>query len=215
MVLPGLGRDRVAQVAGALWQLLLWIVDVHINNKCAEQLSRCINLLLLLRCLCAQEGVRLITGDFNKGVQRSKHAEDSNLEDAFAHAPVPWPSLGNSPLCWAQVYGSARLLCSVKLQHTSREWLKQDAWGPSMSIPLRSDSGVPASLATTDSGYTFTLLGYLPPDGARSNSLKTSRTQRRHASCTSAPKWSVCRPTTAFSSSVPLTWPSSSTWDQH
>ena len=56
-----------------------------------------------------------------------------------------------------------------------------------MSIPPRSDSGVPASLATTDSGYTCTPLGYMPPDGARSNRLKTSRTQRRHASGLAAP----------------------------
>ena len=47
-------------------------------------------------------------------VQRSKHTEDSPLEAAFTDAPEPWPSLGNSPLCWAQVYGSARLLWLCK-----------------------------------------------------------------------------------------------------
>ena len=82
-------------MAGFLWQLFFWIVNVHINNKCAEQWLRCINLLLLLQCRCTQEEIRLIAGDFNKGVQKSKHAEDSPLEAAFAHALEPWPSLGN------------------------------------------------------------------------------------------------------------------------
>ena len=75
----------------------------------------------------------------------------------------------------------------VKLQHTSREWLKQNAWCPRCRSRHGPIQELPASLATTDSGYTSTPLGYLPPDGARSNRLKTSRTQRRHASGLAAP----------------------------
>ena len=66
-------------------------------------------MVLLLRCFCARRESSS-SGDLNQG-ERSILTEDSPLEAVVAHAPEPRPSLGNSHfLCWARVYGAARLL---------------------------------------------------------------------------------------------------------
>ena len=80
------------------------IFNVHVNKKCAEQPSRCINLLLLLQCLCTQEGVHLIASDFKKGC-----AEEQAYRGLLSkrRLPTPWSRghrMATAPLCWPQLW---------------------------------------------------------------------------------------------------------------
>ena len=59
------------------------------NNECAKRRSVCIALLLLIRDLCLEPGGEVLTGDFNKAVERETPSGDfgerriSPLEAAF------------------------------------------------------------------------------------------------------------------------------------
>ena len=103
------------------------------------------------------------------------------------------PRLGAVAIAWQQPLVLGPLMerpncCGfVKLQHTSREWLKQNAWCP----PCRSRHGPiqeyrpvlqPRTVVTRPRRWAT-----CSPDGARSNRLKSSRSQRRHASGLAAP----------------------------
>ena len=114
------GRFRRTAVGG--WHYFS-ILNDHVTQKCAARRSICINLLLLMRSRCVQEGVTLLTGYFNKGVQRGRLGEPSPLEAAFSRAPVPWPSLGKSAHWRSGEHELARFLWHFKLPHANRGWL--------------------------------------------------------------------------------------------
>ena len=73
----------------------LSIKSVHVDNTCVRRGDICINLILMIRNLCLCEGVDIMNGDLNKGLER-KAGGLSPLEAAFTHANVPWPTLGVS-----------------------------------------------------------------------------------------------------------------------
>ena len=79
------------------------IANAHINNECAKRTSVCIALLFLVRDFCLKLGAVVLTGDFNKAVGRETPSGDgerrtSQMEAAFRHANIPWPSGGVTPL---------------------------------------------------------------------------------------------------------------------
>ena len=64
-----------------------------------------IALFLLIRDLCSKLSAGVLTGDFNKAVDRELPAGDPNgqrrlssIAAAFNHASIPWPTYGVSPL---------------------------------------------------------------------------------------------------------------------
>ena len=64
------------------------VANVHINNECAKRMSVCIARLLLIRDLCLKLRAVVLTGDFNKAVEREAPSGDgerrtSPLEAAF------------------------------------------------------------------------------------------------------------------------------------
>ena len=59
------------------------ILNDHVNQKCAARRSICINLLLLIRSWCVQEGVTVLAGVFYKGAQRGRLGEPYPLEAFF------------------------------------------------------------------------------------------------------------------------------------
>ena len=69
----------------------------------------CIVLLLVTRDLCLKLGAVVLTGDFNKAVERETLSDDSGdrrispPEAAFSYACVPWPTSG-----WQQMAGVLR-----------------------------------------------------------------------------------------------------------
>ena len=110
------------------------------------------------------------------GVQRSKLTEDYS-------GSCVCPRPGAAAIAWQQplCVGPSCGFCKTAAHQPRVAETKYTV--PSMSIPPRSDSEVPARFCNhCNSGYTSTPLGYLPTDGARSNRLETSRTQRRRAS---------------------------------
>ena len=156
----------------------LWIVNVHNHKKCAVQQSRCINLLLLPQCLCTQEGVHLTQLKTARGVQRSKLTED--YSGSFVR-----PRSGAVAIAWQQPLCVGPSCALVKLQRNQPRVAQIKCTVPSMSIPstVGFRSTPPQFFATTVTVvHTSTSLGLLPPDGARSNRFKTSRTQRRRVS---------------------------------
>ena len=46
------------------------VANIHINNECAEPRSVCLAPLLLIPDLCLMLGAVVLTGDFNKAVER-------------------------------------------------------------------------------------------------------------------------------------------------
>ena len=154
----------------------LWIVNVHNHKKCAEQQSRCINLLLLPQCFCTQEGVHLTQVKTARGVQRSKLTEGLFWKPRSPHAPEPWPSLGNGPFVLGPVVACNTAAHPPRVAQTR-------CMVPSMSIPPRSDSEVPASFATTVKVVTSPRRwATCRPTAPGATAFLTSRTQRRRAS---------------------------------
>ena len=79
------------------------IANVHINNECAKRTSVCIALLLLVRDFWFKLGAVVLTGDFHKAVGRETPSGDgerrtSQMEAAFRHTNIPWPTGGVTPL---------------------------------------------------------------------------------------------------------------------
>ena len=52
------------------------IANIHFNTECAKRRSVCSALLLLIRDLCLKFGAVVLTGDFNKAVERETSSSD-------------------------------------------------------------------------------------------------------------------------------------------
>ena len=97
------------------------VANIHINSEGAKRWSVCIVLLLVTRDLCFKLGAVVLTGDFNRAVERVTVSGDSGdrriltLEDAFSYACVPWPTSGGQQV--------ARVLRSRRVLESQNQWL--------------------------------------------------------------------------------------------
>ena len=67
------------------------IANIHFNTECAKRRSVCSALLLLIRDLCLKFGAVVLTGDFNKAVERETSSSDGERRTSQMEAGHKWP----------------------------------------------------------------------------------------------------------------------------
>ena len=106
------------------------VSNIHFNTECAKRRSVCSALLLLIRDLCLKFGAVVLTGDFNKAVERGTSSSDGERRTSQMEAGHEWPDccrfmvLPESQSQWLILrHGSINvILADVGLTATDKTW---------------------------------------------------------------------------------------------
>ena len=106
------------------------VANIHINEECARRRSICIARLLLIRDLCMKLGAVVLTGDFNKAIERETPSGDGERRTSlpknrgilYPITRVSWRLLFQ---CGSWVFPYWRLLSSSHWYSWRRSWRNQ------------------------------------------------------------------------------------------